>query len=207
MANKCLKTTVASLLIPVFLTGVFSGAAFAAVGCELNDPDRDIKKAFPQSTGYRTSFATIQESGGEKLKKEVEEKLGDKFDPVYESLDVPYTYYTVLKGKDIIGYMHGVNQKGSYGGMQLIMATDPGGKVILFYYQKLSSPEAEKFRDKSFTGQFAGLTLDDFYKSVEPESTVSKIKNPTKDNHNDFRATMRGLKKNLILLNEFLLKN
>jgi hypothetical protein len=194
------------LLVPVLLTALFCGIAFAAVGCELNDPDRDIKKAFPDSTGYKTDFVTIAERGGEKLKAKIEEDLGDKFDPLYESLDVPYTYYTVLKGKDVLGYMHGVNQKGVYGGMQLIMATDPTGKIMLLYYQKLSSAEAKEFRQSSFTDQFKGLTLDDFLKSNEPASRISNIKDPTKNSHEDFLHTLRGVKKNIILLNEFILK-
>lgn len=185
---------------------IFScGISFAAIGCTLNDPDRDIQKLFPQSTGYKTDFITIQERGGEKLKKEVEEKLGDTFDPLYESLDVPYSYYTVLKEKDIIGYVHGVNQKGIYGTIQIILATDPDGKIIGFYYQKISSPEADKFRDKTFTDQFLGLTLADFYKSSDPNGRVAAIKDPTEKNHEDFKATIRGTKKNLILLDTFLL--
>jgi hypothetical protein len=184
-----------------------SSISFAAIGCTLNDPDRDIQKLFPQSTGYKTDFITIQEKGGDKLKKEVEEKLGDTFDPLYESLDVPYSYYTILKGKDVIGYMHGVNQKGIYGTLQIILATDPDGKIIGFYYQKISSPEAEKFRDKSFTDQFLGLTLADFYKSGEPNGKIAAIKDPSQDNHDDFKATIRGTKKNLILLDTFLLSN
>lgn len=207
MANNSSKNIKIFLLIPLFFAALFCRIAFAAVGCELNDPDRDIKKAFPQSTGYKTDFVTIAEKGGEKLKAKIEEKLGDKFDALYESLDVPYTYYTILKGKDVLGYMHGVNQKGLYGGMQLIMSTDPEGKIILFYYQKLSSPEAAKLKDKSFTGQFSGLVLDDFYKTGEPESRISKIGDPTKNSHEDFRFTLRGLKKNIILLNEFILKD
>jgi hypothetical protein len=110
---------------------------------------------------------------------------------------VPYAYYTILKGKDIIGYIHGVNQKGKYGGMQLIMATDLKGKILNFYYQKMSSPEAKKFMDKSFTNQFIGLTLDDFMKGT------LTVKDPSQDSHQDFQATLRGLKKNLILLEEF----
>jgi hypothetical protein len=193
-------------MVVAFLTPTLCGTAFAAVGCELNDPDRDIKKAFPDSTGYKTEFVTIAERGGEKLKKEIEEKLGDKFDNIYESLDVPYTYYKILKGKETIGYMHGVNQKGMYGGMQLIIATNPDGLIKLFYYQKLSSPEARAFRDKAFTDKFAGLALEDFYRSKDPGSRLSKIEDPSKSNHEDFLYTLRGLKKNMILLDKFILK-
>jgi hypothetical protein len=101
--------------------------------------------------------------------------------------------------------VHGVNQKGIYGTIQIILATDPDGKIIGFYYQKISSPEAEKFRDRSFTGQFTGLTLSDFYKSGDPNGRVAAIKDPTEKNYEDFKATIRGTKKNLILLDVFLL--
>ena len=178
---------------------LFASSAWAAVGCSLNDPDRDVVRIFPESTGYKTNFVTIKEKGGEALKKEIEEKLQDKLEPVYENLDVPYAFYTVLKGKDPIGYIHGVNQKGQYGGMQLIMATDLNGKIVDFYYQKMSSPEAGKFMNTKFTSQFKGLTLNDFIKG-----NVS-VKDPSSNSSEDFRATLRGLRKNMILLDLLLL--
>ena len=196
---------VSTLIAIVFFIGFTCSTSFAAIGCELNDPDRDVQKIFPQSTGYKTDYFTIQENGGEKLKKEVEEKLGDTFDPIYESLDVPYSYYTILKGKETIGYVHGVNQKGVYGTLQIILATDPDGKIVGFYYQKISSPEAPKFRDKAFTARFDGLTLEDFYKSDDPNGKVAAIKDPSVKSREDFKSTIRGTKMNLILLNAFLL--
>jgi hypothetical protein len=206
MGNNVSKWVLA--LLSVVLVVSFSAAVcFAAVGCSLNDPDRDVKRIFPQSTSYRTDFITIQERGGDRLKAEVERKLGDTLDHVYETSDVPYAYYTILKGKEVIGRIHGVNQKGLYGGMQLILATDPEGRIVAFYYQKLSSPEASKFRSHSFTDQFKGLTLEDFYRGGEPDSRLSAIKDPTDKQREDFTATIRGLKKNLILLDEFMLNN
>jgi hypothetical protein len=107
--------------------------------------------------------------------------------------------------------VHGVNQKGKYGGMQLILATAPDGVVVSFYYQKISSPEAKRFRDPSFTDQFKGLTLTDFYRYRHlPEvervnSRVGKIEDPTEKSAEDFAATLRGVMKNLILLDEFQL--
>ena len=60
----------------IFMVSVlFAQAAYAAVGCSLTDPDRDVKRIFPASTGYKTTFITIKEKGGEALKQEVEEKL------------------------------------------------------------------------------------------------------------------------------------
>jgi hypothetical protein len=112
---------------------------------------------------------------------------------------VPYSFYDVLKGKEVIGHIHGVNQKGTYGGMQLIIATDLKGDIIAFYYQKMSSPEASKFFDKKFTNQFIGLALDDFTKGG------LSVTDPSNKSRQDFQATLRGLKKNLILLKELKL--
>jgi hypothetical protein len=188
-----------NVLLVLAVMVLFAGSAWAAVGCSLNDPDRDVKRIFPESTGYKTTFVTIKEKGGEALKKEVEEKLKDKLEPVYENLDVPYAFYTVLKGKDPIGYIHGVNQKGKYGGMQRIMATDLNGKIVNFYYQKMSSPEAGKFMNTKFTSHFNGLRLDDFIKG-----NIS-VNDPSANSPEDFRATLRGLRKNMILLDLLLL--
>jgi len=191
-------------VVLIILT-IFLGAQrlYGAVGCTLNDPDRDIKRLFPKATNYKTEFISIEEQGGKKLAEEIEAKLKDKLEPVYESLDVPYAYYAILKGKEVIGYVHGVNQKGTYGGMQLILATDPNGVIIEFYYQKLTSPESKKFRDKNFTRQFVGLSLVEFY----TEELKNKIKDPSENSADDFLATLRGIKKNLILHDEFNLNN
>jgi hypothetical protein len=176
---------------------------YAAVGCTLNDPDRDIKRLFPEATNYKTEFITIKERGDKKLAEEIEAKLKDKLEPAYESLDVPYAYYTVLNGREVIGYVHGVNQKGTYGGMQLILATDHNGVIVDFYYQKITSPESKKFRDRKFTRQFIGLSLADFY-TVD---LTKSIKDPSQNSAEDYLAALRGLKKNLILHDEFKLNN
>jgi len=187
------------IILVIAMLVLSANPAWAAVGCSLNDPDRDVNRIFPNSTGYKTTFLTIKERGGEVLKKEVEEKLQDKLEPVYESLDVPYAFYTVLKGKNPIGYIHGVNQKGKYGGVQLIVATDLNGRIVNFYYQKMSSPEAGKFMNNKFTSQFNGLTLGDFLKGQVSAN------DPSVNSSEDFRATLRGLKKNMILLDLLLI--
>lgn len=185
---------------------------YGAVGCTLNDPDRDIKRIFPEATGFKTEFITIEEKGDDELEKRLEDLLEDKLDQVYETSDVPYAYYTVLNGRKTIGYVHGVNQKGKFGGMQIILATETNGSVVDFYFQKISSPEARKFMDKSFAEQFKNLSIKDVYAYRQSEaenreeSRIGKIHNPTEKSEHDFAATLRGFKKNLFLLNEFKLK-
>lgn len=186
---------------------------FAAVGCDLNDPDRDVKRLFPESTGYRTIYVSISQKGGESLLQQVEERLGDRFQGLYETPDVPYTMYQIFRGQELIGYIHGVNQKGQYGGIQVFLALDLEGTIRSFYFQKLTSRQAKSLRDPEFGEQFVGLSLKDFYAYdiVSHEATgktrVGAIKNPAPEAESDFRAALRATKKNLILVDEFLLGN
>jgi hypothetical protein len=190
-----------------------SSSVLAAVGCDLNDPDRDVKRLFPESTGYKTLYVSIAKKGGEPLLQEIESRLGDQFKGLYENIDVPYTMYQIFKGPKLIGYIHGVNQKGHYGGIQVFLSLDTLGTIKAFYIQKLTSKGAKDFRDESFGRQFVGLNLRDFdrYDVVSgkevPPGKISRIKNPAPDSADDFSAMLRATKKNLILVDEFLLGN
>ena len=112
--------TLALLLI---LTGYT--VAWGAVGCDLNDPDRDVARLFPESTGYKTNYVSIDRKGGEPLLVKIETRLGDKFHGIYETIDVPYTIYEIFANKKKIGYIHGVNQKGQFGGIQVFLVPRP----------------------------------------------------------------------------------
>jgi hypothetical protein len=185
----------------------------AAVGCDLNDPDRDVKRLFPGSTGFKTLYVSISKRGGDDLLRKIEARLGDHFTGLFETADVPYTMYEIYKGADIIGYIHGVNQKGTYGGLQVFLALDLKGVIKGFYFQKLTSRAGKVFRDPAFGHQFLGLSLEEFYKydvatgREEPAGPISRIRNPDPASEKDFRAALRATKKNLILVDEFLLGN
>ena len=190
------------LLLVIYTTGIF-----AATGCDLNEPDRDVKRLFPGSTGFKTSYVSIQQKGGKALLTKIEQRLGDKFTGMYETMDVPYTVYEIYKEKQVIGYIHGVNQKGQYGGIQVFLALDPKGVIKTLYYQKMTNQSAKAFRSDTFTNQFKGLSMKDFaaYSPVtgKQDGALEKIKNPAPKAVQDFRATLRGIKKNLILMQEF----
>ena len=190
-----------------------AAALYAAVGCDLNDPDRDVKRLFPASTGYKTLYVSIAKKGGDGLLRQIEARLGDRFTGLFETADVPFTMYKIYKGADLIGYIHGVNQKGTYGGLQVFLALDLKGVIKGFYFQKLTSRAAKAFRDPSFGDQFIGLSLADFYNydvvsgREDPPGRVGRIKNPEPASEKDFRAALRATKKNLVLVDEFLLGN
>jgi hypothetical protein len=138
----------------------------------------------------------------------VESRLGDRFHGIYETIDVPYTVYEIFSGKTRIGYIHGVNQKGQFGGIQVFVALNPQGEITAFYIQKLTSQWAKKLRDPAFSGKFVGLTLEDFmnYDPLTGQGTgrVAAIRSPAPEVETDFRAALRAVKKNLILMDEFV---
>jgi hypothetical protein len=191
------------------LLALNSSPAFAAVGCDLNDPDRDVARLFPGSTGYKTRYLSIKTSGGQALLDRVEKRLGDSFHGLYETMEVPYTLYDIYRATRTLGYIHGVNQKGEYGGIQVFLALDTAGAIKSFYIQKLTSRAAKDLRAKDFGAQFAGLALsvfelfDPVAANAAAGSPAAGIKAPAKA-AKDFNSVMRAVKKNLILMDEFV---
>jgi hypothetical protein len=202
------KDLILILLAAVLAFIVMAVPTFAAVGCDLNDPDRDVARFFPESSGYKTTYVSIDKRGGEAMLRRVEKRLGDRFHGIYETIDVPYTLYEIHSGPRTIGYIHGVNQKGQFGGIQVFVALDPGGRIKSFYIQKMTSQWAKKLRDPKFGRQFAGLSLRDLdaYNPATGKGggKVAEIRNPAPEAEEDFRASLRALKKNLILMDEFV---
>jgi hypothetical protein len=203
-------------LLLIGFTGLWSPVSlYAAVGCRLNNPDQDIKRLFPESTNYRTHFVRIDGRGGEKLYREIEKRLGDRWDPLWETADVPYRFYEVLKGPRRIGWVFGANQ--GYPGAdnaQVIVATDGTGRIRELFFQKLPSLEREKFQSRAFYGQFVGLTLAHFYvheaiaRSGSKQDTaffdpLGRIRNPAEKEREGFEKLLRGAKKILILFDAF----
>jgi len=99
-------------------------------------------------------------------------------------------------------------------------AYDPSGgesetaAIRSFFYQRLESPAARQLRAKEFRAQFTGLTLADFYKHdyyarQDPGANADKvaaIKPPAVDaaGKPDLDASLRGIRKNLVLLDFFV---
>jgi hypothetical protein len=207
--RRGMLTFYTALAVFLIIMRLGSGPAWGASGCDLNEPDRDVKRLFPESKGYKTVSLEIQKVGGQNLLAKIEAKLRDKLHGLYETIDEPYTIYVIsAKNKKKIGYIHGVNQKGRYGGIQIFLVFDLDERIKGFYVQKMSGEYAGKFRDAEFAKQFIGLTLADFeqYDVITGKGTgkVSGISNPAPEAAQDFKYILRGTKKNLILVNEFI---
>jgi hypothetical protein len=182
--------------------------ALGAVGCDLNNPERDVPRLFQESTSYKTVYLSIAQRGGAPLLKRIENRLGPSYLALYAPIDVPYTLYEIYRDQKKIGYIHGVNQKGQFGGIQVFVAQDLNGRIKTFYLQKITGGSASKFRDAKFARKFDGLTLRDFdsYDPVRAKGTgkLAGIVNPSPELETDFLGILRGLKKNLILMDEFV---
>ncbi len=202
---------VTGLIVTLLPTG-----AWAAIGCTLNNPAQDLKFLYPEVTSFKEEIREFRHlSDGSILYAGLKERLGSDLDPVYESFDTPYTVYSVFKGDQLIGIVHGVNVPGKGGVIQVFLSMDPGsGEIRDFFFQRLESRAARALRDKAFRARFKGLTLADFYKHdyfsvadpTNPADRLAGIQAPGKDPDQvfDFQASLRGIRKNLILLDLFV---
>ena len=205
------------LSLAVLIVALVAPAAFAAIGCTLSNPARDLKALFPAMTSYREDVKELGKlpqgrAGYEALR----ERVGGDLDPVYEAFDTPYTLYSVFQGETRIGYVHGVNVPGRGGVIQIFLAVDPATAAIgRMFYQRLESPGGAALRKPAAQGQFAGLSLADFYKhdyyaAADPgheADRVGKLAAPAElpeTARPDWAATLRGVRKNLILLDLFV---
>lgn len=201
--NACVKTLVLALI------GVFLHAmpAWAATGCDLNSPDRDVPRLFPESSRYTSRYLSLRPDQLE----HVVARLGEGFRAIYDPLDVPYTLYDIYAGNEKIGYIHGVNQKGQFGGIQVFVSLDTEGRIKSFYIQKITGPSVGEFRKASFGKQFVGISIKDFdtYDPVSGKGSgkIAKIRNPVPDMETDFYGILRALKKNLVLMDELVYGN
>src|SRR5436190_11171659 len=190
--------------------------ASGAIGCTLSNPSEDLKYLYPEMTTFKeelNEFPRLKD--GAQLFKGLRARLGSDLDPIYETYETPYTVYSIFKGQTKIGIVHGVNVPGKGGVIQVFLSTDPGtGEIRSFFFQRLESPAARELRSKEFRAQFNGLTLADFYKHDYYAATapgakadkVAAIKPPPlgPGGQPDYQASLRGIRKNLILLDTFV---
>lgn len=214
-------------LLSVFFLSIFPlFAQSQVVPCQLSNPDQDTLRLFPERTNYRTEFIRTDEMERlrnlrpQELYRELETRLGDRWDPIWETEDIPYVFYEILKGPDKIGWVFGANQ-GWPGAdnAQLMISFDLEERIREFYFQKLPSLENAHLQNSQFYAQFIGLSLEQFYihdqlnnlRIQDPEllslDMVKRIQDPTKNEHEGFFKTLRGLKKILLYLDDFKFYN
>lgn len=206
-------------IICFFVLMMFLGVTdtlLGAIGCTLSNPAQDLKYLFPEVTSFKEEVREFRMlPDAQNLFSGLKDRLGSDLDPVYESFDTPYTVYSVFKGETLIGYVHGVNVPGKGGVIQVFLSMHPQtGEIRDFFFQRIESRAARALKDKKFRSRFQGLTLGDFYKhdyfvKAEPTNTADKLAGLVPPGQNadlifDFQASLRGIRKNLILLDFFV---
>jgi hypothetical protein len=188
----------------------------AAIGCTLSNPAEDLKYLYPEMTTFKEELVEFPKlKDGAALFKGLRARLGSDLDPIYENFETPYTVYSVFKGQAKIGVVHGVNVPGKGGVIQVFVAADPAtAEIKRLFFQRLESPAARQLKSKEFLSQFSGLNLADFYKhdyyaAADPGAKADKvaaIQPPPLDpaGKPDYFAALRGVRKNLILLDYFV---
>jgi hypothetical protein len=191
-------------VIMIFL--IYAGPAHSAISCELNYPVNDVARLFPGSDSFKTTYFSFSSRGGAPLQRKVEARLGG-VPALYAPLNVPYTLYEIYKGEKKIGYIHGVNQKGQFGVLEVFVSLDLDGTIKAFYIQRMAGQWTKKFTSPKFGRQFIGLTLKDFdhYDPVSGKGfgKAAAIVNPAPEAVTDFFGLLRSVKKNLVLMDEF----
>jgi hypothetical protein len=184
----------------------YTAPAHCAISCELNYPASDVARLFPESTSYKTIYFSFAQRGGPTLLKKVEARLGN-VPALYAPLDVPYTLYEIYKGDRKIGYIHGVNQKGQFGVLEVFVSLDMNGTIKAFYIQRMAGQWTKKFTSAKFGKQFIGATLKDFERydpvSGKGSGKIAAIVNPAPEAVTDFFGLLRAINKNLVLMDEF----
>jgi hypothetical protein len=187
-----------------------------AIGCTLSNPAQDLKYLFPEMTTYREEVRDLDKlPDGCKVYDGLKDRIGAVLDPLYEAFETPYTVYTVFKDGQVVGIVHGVNVPGEGGVIQIfVSATPEKGAIRRLFFQRLESVAARWLKQRTFLDQFKGLTLADFYKhdyfkaadSVPEQDRVGRIQSPLPDEKGraDYEAAMRGVRKNLVLLDVFV---
>jgi hypothetical protein len=205
-----------SLFLAVIMATASPGVLWAAIGCTLNNPAQDLKFLYPEITSFKEEVRELRHfPDGKAIFEGLKERLGTDLDPIYESFDTPYTVYSVFKGDMRIGYVHGVNVPGKGGVIQVFLSMDPvSGEIRDFFFQRIESRAARALRDRKFRDRFKGLALPDFYRHdyfsvADPQNAADKlagVESPSKeaDGMSDFLASVRGIRKNLILLDLFV---
>jgi len=211
------KSAVIPLLLALAAGLACTPDARSAIGCTLNNPGRDLKTLYPDMTSYREELREIRRlPDGPAAFQWLQNRLRTDLDPVYEGPDTPYTLYSVFQQDRLLGYVHGVNVPGRGGVIQVFLAVDPEtATIVRMFFQRLETPGGAALRDRTTREQFHGLTLADFYMhdyfSVSspghPSDKISRLSPPPRlpqESYSDWLATIRGVRKNLILLDLFL---
>jgi hypothetical protein len=167
----------------LFFNLIFCQLAFAGI-CLWRNPDKDIKKIFPQATRYQS---VIRRCNKEE-KKKIESLISKSLDPD----ESEFTFYQIFTNKKRIGTVVTHAEKGEYGAIEVIIALDTLRKVKKVLIQRDREIKSKELRSESFLKQFEGKSFKD---TIEVGKTIKPVKGAEKAS----KAIAFSVKKMLIV--------
>ena len=138
----------------LLVTLLLAGSTAQAEVCVWRNPERTMKKIFPEAGDYKTITLSINDQKRELIEQQLGQKLtsGERKEWIY--------YKITDKKAGILGYIVADAEKGEYGAIELVMGITPGGQIEGIYVQR-SRERDKEFKSKEFLGQFVGKSIKD----------------------------------------------
>ena len=169
-------------LVPAFAQDVYL--------CVWRNPERTMKKLFPDARGYLTMETGISDE----QREEIESKLGFELVPGQRDR---FLYFTMTGADGAgIGTVIAASQKGQYGAIEFIVGLDNELVIRDLYFQRAREKD-RRFKKREFLDLFVGQALsevEDLHLLYEGEETPGTT------------AVIRGLQKELVSYEVVVLK-
>ena len=167
----------------LFFVLIFYQFVFAGI-CLWRNPDKDIKKIFPQATHYKS----IIRKYNKEEKKKIEKLIGKNLDVD----ETEFTFYQIFSNKKRIGTVLTHAEKGGYGVIEVVIGLDTLRKVVKVLIQRDREIKSKELRSENFLKQFKGKSFKD---TIEVGKTIKPIKGAEKAT----KAIAFSVKKMLII--------
>lgn len=174
-------------IAPTFVFLAYFAAAVYADVCVWRNPERTMRKIFPEAHDYKTITTLISDEKREVIEKRLGEELapGERHDWIYYEI-------TGDKGEQL-GYIIADAEKGEYGVIEMVMGITPDGKVTGLYIQRARERD-DVFKSEKFLNQFVGKSIENPIKigdDIKAEKASTAVK-----------AVILGVRKMLIFYDE-----
>jgi hypothetical protein len=178
---------------------LFLSFVFAIDICRLSDPDITVNSLFPDSVGYIINYVSIDKTQNPlKLYSKFINEIGGKINHLIEGRKSLYAIYNIYGKDDLIGYILCVSQD-YYGSiMEVVLSFNTKREInSMFYATPLKGKNASNYNNDAFLKNFIGLDYETLKKK--------KIPNPVLFENEIYDKSIRAVKKNLFIINEFTL--
>lgn len=180
-----------SIGISAVLVSLFAEPAFSAEQkyiCVWRNPERTMRRIFPDAKDYKTMTAAISPGQLERI----EERAGIELLPGQREV---FQYYDMLGAEgNKIGTLVAASQKGTYGAIEFVFGLNLSGTITGIYVQRARERD-RSFKSKAYLSRFVGMgsrDLEALDALLGKEESVGKS------------AIVHGIKKEIVALDELV---